>query len=123
MPFELTWEARGVYKRFTGKVSFEDYSRSQELVLGDIRTDHLRYVINDLLSVEGYSVTKDQLEYLAAFNKGASLSNPRIRIAYVTRDLRVIAMLKLAAVLSSFELRHFPTLEDARAWIASFCQD
>jgi len=123
MPFEMTWEDRGVYKRFTGKVSFPEYARSQELVLGDSRTDSLHYVINDLLAIEGYSFTTDQAEYLAAFNKGPSLSNPHLHVAYVTRDLRIITILKMMAAISSFELRHFPTLEEARAWAAALLQE
>lgn len=47
MPFELTWEGRGVYKRFSGRVTYEEYARSQEMVLGDARTDDLHYIIND----------------------------------------------------------------------------
>ena len=115
MPFTITWEDGGVYKLFTGVVSFQEYSRSQELVLGDVRTDSLHYVINDFLAVEGYSLTTDQVKYVAAVNLGASITNPHLQIAYVTKDLRVIAMLRLAAVFSSFKLRNFSTLEEARA--------
>ncbi len=118
MPFTLTWKDHGVYKKFTGFVSFQEYARSQEMVLGDPRTDDLRYVINDLLDVEGYSVTLHEAEYAAAFNRGASLSNPRLRIAYVTRDIKAITLLKLVSVLSSFPIKTFATIEEARAWAA-----
>ena len=72
MPYDLTWEPRGVYKRCTGTLSFQEYARSQERVLGDERTDDLYYVINDLLAVEGYSITMDQVEYRAVFNRVTS---------------------------------------------------
>ena len=118
MPYELTWEERGVYKRLWGFISFPEYARSQELVLSDPRADDIRYVINDLLEVEGYTVTTKEAEYLAAFNRGSSLSNPRIRIAYVTKDAKVIFLLKAASVFSSYTVKDFPTLQDARAWVA-----
>lgn len=116
MAYELQWEARGVYKRFNGHVSFPEYARSQELVLGNVRSDDIRYVSNDLLEVEGYAITTEEAEYLAAFNRGTSLSNPHLRVAYVTTDLKIALLVKLVAPLLSFELKVFPTLAAARAW-------
>jgi hypothetical protein len=117
MPYEIFWEARGVYKRFEGFVAVQDYLRSQESVLGDRRCDDIRYIINDFLGVEGYSVTSDDAEYSAVITRGASLSNPRIRIAYVTTDTKIILLIKLVSKLSSFELKIFSTLAAAREWV------
>jgi hypothetical protein len=118
MPYELFWEPRGVYKRFNGFVAIQDYLRSQEAVLGDRRCDDIRYIINDFLAIEGYSMTPDDAEYSAVITRGASLSNPRIRIAYITTDTNIILLIKLVSKLSSFELKIFPTLEAAREWLA-----
>ncbi len=118
MSYEITWEEHGVYKRFWGFVSYQEYSRSQESVLGDPRVDEIRYIINDLLAVEGYTVTTEQAEYLASFNRGSSFSNPRIRIAYVTRDAKVIFLMRAMSAISSYRLKDFPTLEDAKSWAA-----
>lgn len=118
MSHEITWEARGVYKRFTGFVSYEEYARTQEEVLSDPRVDSIRYVINDLLEVEGYSVTRDQVEYLAAFNRGTSFSNPRIRIAYVVKTPAARLLVKAGSMISSLTLKDFSTLEAARDWVA-----
>ena len=116
MTCEITWEERGVYKRFSGRVSYSEYRRSQEQVLADPRTDSLRYIINDASALEGFAGTAEDAEEAAAFNYGSSLSNPLIRIAFVTRDLRLIAMIKVASVISSYPIRVFPTLAEARAW-------
>ncbi|MER2512779.1 MAG: hypothetical protein ABTQ25_10285 [Nitrosomonas ureae] len=119
MTYTMSWENRGVYKHFTGHVSYPEYSRSQEMVLADHRTDSIRYVINDFLEVQSYSVTSDQAEYLAAFNRGASISNPRLRIAYVTTDAKIKMLIKLVSIISSFELITFSTLAAAREWSSS----
>lgn len=79
------------------------------VVPGDARAD-------DLLDVEGYTVTTEEAEYLAAFNRGSSFSNPRIRIAYVTRDPKLIWLMRAAAVFSSYSVKDFPTPEAAREW-------
>ena len=116
MPFTLSWEGEGVYKHFTGHVSYSEYARSQELVLSDRRTDSIRYVINDLLDVVSYGITTDEAEYLAAFNHGSSISNPNMRIAYVTIDAKIKMLAKLVSAISSYELKTFSTLEAAREW-------
>ena len=123
MPFELVWEPRGVYKRFTGTVSFQEYMRSQEMVLGDERTDSLKYVINDLSAVEGYSATAEDAEYSAAFNEGISRTNPHLQVAYVTTDVRAIALIKMGAVFSSLVVKRFPTLAEAREWASKLVAD
>ncbi len=119
MSFTLVWEDRGAYKKFSDFVSFSEYARSQELVLADPRTDDLRYVINDLLDVKSYSVTTDEAEYAAVFNRGASSSNPRLRIAFVTKDAKVVMLVKLVSVLSSYPVKTFSTVEDARVWVSA----
>lgn len=118
MPYEMTWEPRGVYKRFHGVVPFQEYMRSQERVLADPRADDIRYVINDLIEVDSYSVTDDQAEYAAAITRGASISNPRLQIAYVTTDSRVLMLIKAASIISSYALHAFPTRVEARKWAA-----
>ena len=116
MSHEITWETRGVYKRFTGFVSYDEYARTQEEILSDPRVDSIHYIINDFLEVDGYSVTRDQVEYLAAFNRGTSLSNPRIRIAYVVKTQAARLLVKAGSAISSLKLKDFSTLEAARAW-------
>jgi hypothetical protein len=112
----MRWEPRGVYKRFSGFISFQEYARSQEQVLSDPRIDDMDYVINDFLAISGYSLTEEQAEYLAAFNRGSSYSNPRLRVAYVTTDKRALLLIKLVSGLSSLKIKAFPTLEAARVW-------
>jgi hypothetical protein len=116
MSYTVTWEERGCYKRFTGKVSFQEYARSQEEVTGDARIDEAKYIINDLLGLDGYTVTPDQAEYAAAFTRGPSYSNPWLRIAFVTTDTKIILLLMIVQRLSSLEVGAFPTVEEARAW-------
>ena len=112
----MSWESRGVYKHFTGYVSYQEYANSQEKVLSDHRTDDIRYVINDFLDISGYAIKTDEAEYLAAFNHGASVSNPYLRVAYVTTDARIRFLIKLVSTISAFELKSFPTLAAAREW-------
>lgn len=119
MSFTLDWEDHGVYKKFSGVVSFSEYARSQELVFGSPRTDDLHYVINDFLDIQDYAVTTDEAEYAAAITRGASQSNARLRVAYVTQDVKLIMLIERVSVLSFYPLKTFSSLENARAWISA----
>ncbi len=116
MSHTITWEGRGFYKRFTGRVAFPEYARSQEEITGDPRFDEAMYIINDLREVEGYTASQDDAEYAAAYTRGPSLSNSRVRIAYVTTDARIILLIRMARMISSLDLGTFATLEAAREW-------
>lgn len=116
MAYTIEWEGRGFYKRFTGMIAFHEYARSQEEVTSDPHFDDALYIINDLLEVEGYTATKDEAEYAAAYTRGPSLSNPRVRVAYVTADARIILLIKMVRMISSLDLATFPTVEESRTW-------
>lgn len=116
MPYTMTWEPKGVLKRFTGVCSWQEYAHSQEAVLGDARLDDINYIINDLLAVESYSITPDEAEYSAAITRGSSMSNPKVRIAYITHDSRIAMLVMTVSVFTPYKLKVFPTLEAARQW-------
>lgn len=116
MPYEMMVDRYGVYKRFRGKVTYHEYAESQERVFCDPNVEHFRYVINDLLAVDSYSVSREQVEYLAALNRGPSVRNPGLQVAYVTTDIRAKALVEIARHISSFKLHIFPTLEETLRW-------
>ena len=114
MGYELTWEKKGVYKRFTGVVKGRDYLRSQAEVFSDPRFDQLRYVINDLLAVEAFDYSIEDAEYAAAYNRGPSYTRPAVDVAYVTTDTGIVTLIDRVRDLSSYPLHVFPTLGRAR---------
>lgn len=116
MTHEITWEPNGVYKHFTGFVDATEYLATQREVLSDPRVDGIHYIINDWLAVEGYAASLDDAEYSAAFNRGTSFSNPRIRVAFVTTNLTVRMLIAAASPISSLQVKAFATLVEARAW-------
>lgn len=116
MSYALTWEKSGVYKKFRGQISFQEYAKSQAQVLSDPRADEIRYILNDLLEMTGYTVTREEAEESAAFNRASALSNPHVRVAYVTTDVKLRLLLKLAGVFSAYEIRAFNSLDEARRW-------
>ena len=86
MPCEITWEPRGVWRRFNGCMSAEDLLRSIEVVHGDPRFDDLRYSLNDFLDVTVSEIDPDTLLSSAAQAIGATLSNNRLVMLMVVAD-------------------------------------
>jgi hypothetical protein len=119
MPFEIVWEPRGVYKRFWGFVTDSEFIRSVRAAQEDPRFDDIHYNINDYLAVEDFDVSMPTIAYAAALNIGARFSRPRIRVALVTTNERVIGLAKyfMAPEFASYPMRVFATLESAREWV------
>jgi len=125
MPFDLTWEPRGVYRRYFGPVTIEERRQSFDRICADPRFDDLRYTITDYLGVESYEVTERATMEIAAMHVGPTRTNPRIVIAAVATDERVIEAIRhfIALQFIAQPYRIFATVEAARAWIAEQSSD
>ncbi|MCG2576204.1 hypothetical protein LZ012_04255 [Dechloromonas sp. XY25] len=115
MPYKFTRERFGLYRRFWGEVSEEEFLESINLVQARPDFDEIRYSIIDLSDVDSIAITEWAFEWAGAMSFGAAKANPNISIALVTPS-EVIA--KLAPhFVSPYQLRIFTKLEDARRWI------
>jgi hypothetical protein len=120
MPFELTWESRGVLRRYHGDVSIVERERSFNLICSDARFDDIRYSITDYLDVDRYEIDPVATEEIAARHIGPLLTNPHIVIAAVAVDDRILAAIEhfIATGFVTRPYRVFDTLAAAREWIA-----
>jgi len=116
---EVVWEGRGVYRRFFGSTSAAEIMRSVIEVESDDRFDNIRYVINDLQDCADIAVDLRAIEEVAAYDHAAALSNPRIRIAVVAdrHEVRALVDGYLNAGLSTYPVRMFARLDEARLWL------
>lgn len=121
MSYEIIWESHGVIKRFIGEVTDLDMMKSVIDTESDSRFDDLRYTINDFLEMTGFSFGLAEIDDIAIIDKGASMTNPRIRIAVVTTspDIVNFAIHYANSPLNAYPTKIFTSLADARAWIAS----
>src|ERR1700761_9422575 len=89
MPYSNVWEPRGVCTRFSGTVSAAEYVRSAEEICADPRFDDLRFVIKDLLAIDGHSIDRAAVDPIAAIRYGARYTNPNIYLILLTADPRL----------------------------------
>lgn len=119
MPFELSWEPNGVYRRYFGHVTIAERRRSFDAICADPRFDELRYTITDYLGVEGYDITREATAEIAAMHIAPLLTNPNIVIAAVAVDERIVAAIDhfIGLRFIAQPYRVFATVDAARAWI------
>jgi hypothetical protein len=120
MPFDLTWEPRGVYRRYFGHVTVSERRQSFDLICGDWRFDNLLYSITDYLAAQSYEITPLATKEIAALHIAPLHTNPRIVLAAVAVDARVIEAIEHFISLGyiSQPYRIFSTVQAARDWIA-----
>lgn len=118
MAYRLAWEPNGALKSFHGFVTSDEFSASIAAFQGDARFDTARYSINDFSDVDGHNITEGDVRRFAAFAVGAFHSNRRIRIAVVTSDPGIRALVELYASpgLAPFPVGIFTTVAEARGW-------
>ena len=120
MGFQLHWENRGVVKRYFGRVSAEELIAPVIATEADPRFDRLRYVINDFLDITSVTFTQIDVDEIAAYDMGAALTNPHIKVAVVVARADVIDLVSryIKASGMAYPTRTFFTMEEARAWVA-----
>ena len=122
MPQKLVWEGNGVYVRFRGTVTAAEIVSTYQDVSRDSRSDQIRYVLTDYREASRCpAMTRADVQGFAALERGASSSNETVWRAAVATDPTITEFLDYFAGLrvSRDPFRCFPTVEEARAWIAT----
>ena len=119
MPYQLTWEPSGVYRRYSGDVSIAERRASLEEICSNPRFDDLRYSITDYLAVDKYEVTKASTAEIAALHIGPLTTNPRIVIAAVADRPDIVAAIRdfMDLAFTNAPYRIFGSVDEARQWI------
>ncbi len=119
MPYSLTWEAHGVYKKFTGVVTGEELLQSVIEISMDIRFGSALYEFSDYLGAEATEFSQDALNEVRAVRIGSFMGNPRIKVAIVTHDTEIQQRIysTIAARLTLHQTRVFHAVADANAWL------
>ncbi len=118
MAYEVVWEPRGVWRRFSGMLTPSDLVASVDEVQGDPRYDSLRYSINDFLAVENAAEIAGILDLVLAKAIGGALSNPNLVMAIVARSETVVSHAKMFLRPDfPYPVKLFPDVDAARVWL------
>lgn len=122
MAYTLIWEENGVYCRFTGLLSAEEIIQCSNEISGDIRFDDIKYQLIDILDVTELAIKTIDVRVVAAYDRAAALTNPKVKCALVTidKDANILFGVYQNEILKSpWEGLSFTTIKEARAWLIS----
>lgn len=121
MPYRYQIEARGVFVRWTGRVT----GAEMLVYIADIhaheRLDEFRYELHDFSGCSSVDLSGDHVETIAALDAAAALTNPDMKIAVVSGD-PVIAdgvAQYIRSGYSPYPMELFPQVEAARRWLGA----
>jgi len=119
MPYQVTWEPRGVYTRYSGNVTGADMLGNIEDVCRDERFEQHRYHILDFSEATDFSATEREMLVNCGVLVGAAFVNHQVLVAaVVTRENVRAALDRLHALgVSPYVAKIFPTVAEARKWI------
>lgn len=120
MPYTNTWEAAGLYRKFTGTISGEEILESNFELHQHPNFQTIRYVINDFTAVTGHSIDTAHTKVLASTDEIIANTKDQLKIAIVVTQEPLIALAnhyREEMIGNRFECDIFQTLEDAREWI------
>lgn len=118
MAYDIVWESRGVWRRFSGTLCAQDLVASVDEVQRDSRYDELRYSINDFLDVDNMADIAGILDLVLAKAIGGAHSNPRLVMAIVGRSEAFLSHAKIFLRPDfPYPVRLFEDVASARVWL------
>ena len=114
MPFELQPETRGVYKRFWGHVTGDEFVAAVVQNHQRKEYDDSVYSINDFSDVTSHNLETPGLLTAAAHSVGAWYSNPDVLVLVVATDPEVRQLAKRFGGLTQYKVEFFDTLDQVR---------
>jgi len=122
MRYETIVESKGIYQRYSGRISKQDRINASSDFMENPLFDTFNYWIIDSLAIDEYLLDQDDALQAAASDIGAAFTSKFILIAFVAtnkdhRDniLHFMELLKQSEITWKIEL--FDNLESASAWI------
>ena len=121
MPYDLSWEPLGVVFRFSGVVSDEDLTASNEEVYANPLLPTMKYQVVDFSTIEKFDVSSATVLAVAASDRIAAETNPDVKVALITsapfpRSMSNLYSLYHESRGGSWTTEVFEREDDARAW-------
>lgn len=121
MPYRTSWEPAGFLLEHSGLITGDEIDQANQCFFSDPRSDTARYQIIDCSLVTEVDISVHDMSRTAAYDLGASRSNPQIKLAFVsTHPDMTLAIEKYITVSknlkTSWRFGIFEDIERAREW-------
>jgi hypothetical protein len=122
VPYKLRWEGHGVYRRFFGVVSSDEFRAAHAEMTADLRYALVRYIISDYLEAEpGPDLTNTFMGRVEQLERLEYDGGPDIVHATIADGEKMLAHIRYfeSLPLAPYPEATFASRADARTWIAS----
>ena len=119
MPHTNTWEATGLFRKFSGEVDGEEILASNFEVQVHPNFEHIKYIINDFTEITGFTITTTHTRTYAKTDDIMSVTKGRLKIAIIADDEEHIALAnnyREEMKNKKIECGIFDSEENARKW-------
>lgn len=89
MSYTRAWEKEGVVTTFSGSVSMKEVFNADKEFYADPRSDSSKYQITDFSGITPGRTNDIDIQKVAAFDAGSSMSIPFLKVALITNDPHV----------------------------------
>ena len=123
MPFTKNWETKGVVTTFFGIVSIEEVFKADKEFYADPRSDQSKYQITDFSGITAEVANDVDIQNIAAFDAGSSMSIPLLKVALITSDQYVKSLCQKyidysRPLNSTWRFKICEDMQSARKWVS-----
>lgn len=119
MAYELQRWQSGVYKKFTGVLTINDYMVASTEVSQLPDYAELKFSINDFTHIDGFQASIRDWAYCAALDMGMKSRNAAIQLAIISTDAKLLTLVRtLYQTATQYQIDYFSTLEEADAMLS-----
>jgi len=117
--FTYKWIDSNIIVTFEGNIGFDDIMEANNVIVGDIRFNNMKYQIFDYSHIKSIDLEKDVAKIISSLDLAANVWNNKVKVATVTSDTHLkemILMYNRNMEKSSWVTETFDNIEDAIVW-------
>ena len=123
MSYTRVWEKEGVVTTFSGAVTMEEVFNADKEFYADTRSDLSKYQITDFSGISPELANDADIQKVAAFDAGSSMSIPFLKVALITNDPHVKFLCQKYIDFSrrlntSWKFKICEDMQSARKWVS-----
>ena len=120
MSYKNSWREKGLHRTFSGNITGKEILDSNLALHGDPRFDHIDYVLNDFLSIDGFEITIGDVNIISTVDNVAAISKKNLKIAIVANNTELLQWIDAYLEMmqgSPYTAAVFSQHDDALKWV------
>ena len=117
MAYSVSWEKRGPFITYLGRVTFEEFMGAVMSVHNHPDYAVFHYVIHDMTGTSEFDFSGVDMTAIVSHELGARFTNARVKVAVVTLNPTMAQHTETFAKLTRVPIAVMSTVAQARDWV------